>query len=91
VEESLFLFYTSCFPGQSFTARDVREGIAWKNAAYWLAPHGMFSCFATQPRTTHPDIAPPLVVWVLPHQLSIINQENASTNLLTGNLVEEFS
>jgi hypothetical protein len=43
----------------------------WRNAAYWLAPHGLLGCFLIELRATSPGMAPPTVVWALPHKSPI--------------------
>jgi hypothetical protein len=40
----------------------------WRNAAYWLAPHGLLILLSTKPRTTSPGVVPPTMDWALPHQ-----------------------
>ena len=32
---------------------------SWRDAAHWLAPHGLSTYFLIEPRTTSPGMAPP--------------------------------
>ena len=79
VEESVYLAYISILlfiievsqDGNSNRAGTWRQELMqkpWRGAAYWLAPHGLFSLLSYRTRTTSPGVAPPTMGWALPCQ-----------------------
>lgn len=62
----------------------------WRKAAYCIVLHVWLSTFSYTAQVHLQDMAPPIVIRVLPHQPSI-NQENASVELPTGLSVDSNS
>jgi hypothetical protein len=49
-------------PGQELMQRP------WRDAAYWLAPHGLLSLLSYRTQDHQPRLVPSTMVWSLPHQ-----------------------
>lgn len=94
--------YLACLPHNSQSSKELKAGSwkqervqrPWRNAAHWLACHGLVSLLPYTTQDHHPGTALPP-----PHpdpselgpRSSIINQENALQTCLQANLVDVFS
>ena len=62
-----FILFT--FPHHSLSLKDVMAGTP-RDAVYWLALPSSTACFVKVPRTSIPEVMPPIVNGVQSHQSS---------------------
>lgn len=80
------------YSNDSPSLREPRAGTktgGTEEAGYRLVPCGMPTCFLILPRTTCPEMVPPTVGRVLPHQ-SLIKRMPSPTDVPTDNLMEAY-
>jgi len=91
-----FIWFT--LPCCSPPLKEVRDGTwrqepmprPWRGAAYWLAPHGLLSCFLIELRTINSGMAPSTMGWALSHQ-SLIKKKALEPDLMETSSQLRFS